>query len=118
MYDSHHLPHRLRPARWAEGADLAWRDAARGLGPPAAVRRLRRVQPAGLYRRLAFGRHKGPFRALVSGLTLHAAVRVGAHDRKRLEQLCRYITRPALSDQRVKLDAAGQVELKLKTPLD
>jgi hypothetical protein len=52
----------------------------------------------------------------VSGLTLHAAVRVEAHDRKRLEQLCRYITRPALSDERVQLNAAGQVELKLKTP--
>ncbi|MFO0296067.1 MAG: transposase [Pseudomonadota bacterium] len=38
-----------------------------------------------------------------------------AHDRKRLEQLCRYITRPALSDERVQLNAAGQVELKLET---
>ena len=43
-------------------------------------------------------------------------MRVEAHDRKRLEQLCRYITRPALSDERVQLNAAGQVELKLKTP--
>ena len=42
-------------------------------------------------------------------------MRVQAHDRKRLEQLCRYITRPALSDERVQLNAAGQVELKLKT---
>jgi hypothetical protein len=39
-----------------------------------------------------------------------------AHDRKRLEQLCRDITRPALSDERVQLNAAGQVELKVKTP--
>ena len=29
----------------------------------------------------------------------------------RLEQLCRYITRPALSDERVQLNGAGQVEL-------
>ncbi|MFO0204812.1 MAG: transposase, partial [Betaproteobacteria bacterium] len=43
-------------------------------------------------------------------------MRVEAHDRKRLEQLCRTITRPALSDERVQLNAAGQVELKLKTP--
>jgi hypothetical protein len=43
-------------------------------------------------------------------------VRVEAPDRKRLEQLCRYITRPALSDERVRLNDAGQVELKLKTP--
>jgi hypothetical protein len=50
------------------------------------------------------------------GFSLHAAVRVEAHDRKRLEQLCRYIARPALSDERVQLNAAGQVELKLTTP--
>ncbi len=52
----------------------------------------------------------------IDGFSLHAAVRVEAHDRKRLEQLCRYITRPALSDERVQLNAAGQVELKLKSP--
>ncbi len=52
----------------------------------------------------------------IDGFSLHAAVRVEAHDRKRLEQLCRYITRPALSDERVQFNAAGQVELKLKTP--
>ena len=52
----------------------------------------------------------------IDGLSLHAAVRVDALDRKRLEQLCRYISRPALSDERVQVNAAGQVELKLKTP--
>jgi len=52
----------------------------------------------------------------IDGFSLHAAVRVEAHDRKRLEQLCRYITRPALSDERVQINVAGQVELKLKTP--
>ena len=40
---------------------------------------------------------------------------VEAHERKRLEQLCRAINRPALADQRVQLNAAGQLELKLKT---
>ena len=35
------------------------------------------------------------------GLSLHAAVRCGAHQRKELERLCRYVTRPALSDERV-----------------
>ncbi len=57
-----------------------------------------------------------PLCADIDGFSLHAAVRVEAHDRKRLVQLCRYITRPALSDQRVQLNVAGQVELKLKTP--
>jgi hypothetical protein len=51
----------------------------------------------------------------IDGFSLHAAVRVDAHERKRLEQLCRYITRPALADERVQLNDAGQVELKLKT---
>ena len=51
----------------------------------------------------------------IGGFSLHAAVRVEAHERKRLEPLCRYITRPALSDERVQLNAAGRVELKLKT---
>ena len=54
--------------------------------------------------------------ATSTGTVKHAAVRVEAHERKRLEQLCRYITRPALSDERVQLNAAGQVQLKLKTP--
>jgi hypothetical protein len=51
----------------------------------------------------------------INGFSLHAAVRCGADDRQALEQLCRYITRPALSNERVQLNAAGQVELKLKT---
>jgi len=63
---------------------------------------------------------EGPARQLlcadIDGFSLHAAVRVEAHDRKPLEQLCRCITRPALSDERVQLNAAGQVELELKTP--
>ena len=51
----------------------------------------------------------------IGGFSLHAGVRVAAHDRGLLEQLCRYITRPALSDEPVQLNAADQVKLKLKT---
>ena len=61
-------------------------------------------------------RARQPLCADIEGFSLHAAVRVQAHDRKRLEQLCRYITRPSLSDERVQLNAAGQVELELETP--
>ena len=46
---------------------------------------------------------------------MHATVRCGADDRQALEQLCRYITRPALANERVQTNAAGQVVLKLKT---
>ena len=49
------------------------------------------------------------------GFSLHAAVRCDADERQRLEQLCRYITRPALANERVQTNAAGQVVLKLKT---
>ena len=52
----------------------------------------------------------------IDGFSLHAAVRCGADDRQALEQLCRYITRPALTNERVQTNAAGQVVLKLKTP--
>jgi hypothetical protein len=97
-------------------------------------RTLRPLQAAAITYRIAFGPRAGqkvltlrgampredrarqPLCADIDGFSLHAAVRVEAHDRKRLEQLCRYITRPALSDERVQLNAAGQVELKLKTP--
>ncbi len=98
------------------------------------ARTLRTLQTAAITYRIAFGPRAGqkiltlrggvpregtPRRHLcadIDGFSLHAAVRVEAADRKRLEQLCRYITRPALSDERVHLNAAGQVELKLKTP--
>jgi hypothetical protein len=40
----------------------------------------------------------------------------GADERQALEQLCRYITRPALANERVQTNTAGQVVLKLKTP--
>jgi hypothetical protein len=42
------------------------------------------------------------------GFSLHAAVRRGAGQRKTLERLCRYITRPALADDRVQVKASGQ----------
>ena len=50
------------------------------------------------------------------GFSLHAAVRCGADERQRLEQLCRTITRPALANERVQINSAGQVVVRLKTP--
>lgn len=51
----------------------------------------------------------------IGGFSLHTAVRCGADERQALEQLCRYITRPALANERVQCNAAGQAVL-LKTP--
>lgn len=44
-----------------------------------------------------------------------AAVHCGADERQALERLCRCITRPALADEGVQTNAAGEVVLKLKT---
>ena len=49
------------------------------------------------------------------GFSLHAGVRCGAHQRKELERLCRYITRPAIAIERLKRDGAGDVVLQLKS---
>jgi hypothetical protein len=52
----------------------------------------------------------------MQGFSVHAALRCGADGRQGLEQLCRYITGPTLANERVQINAAGQVVLKLKTP--
>jgi Putative transposase len=57
-----------------------------------------------------------PLCANEQGFSLHAALRCHANERLKLERLCRYITRPALANDRVKINGQGQVELKLKTP--
>jgi hypothetical protein len=48
--------------------------------------------------------------------SLHAEVGCTADQRKKLEHLCRYITRPAIANERLTLNRAGQVVLRLKTP--
>ena len=50
------------------------------------------------------------------GFSLHAAVRCAMNQRNELERLCRYITRPALANERLKLNRAGDVVLQLKSP--
>jgi hypothetical protein len=52
----------------------------------------------------------------VGGFNLHAGVAVRADQRRKLERLCRYITRPAVSEQRLSLTAQGKVRYQLKTP--
>ena len=54
--------------------------------------------------------------AQARGFSLHAGVRCGTHQRQALERLCRYITRPAIANERLKEDAAGNVVLQLKSP--
>jgi hypothetical protein len=57
---------------------------------------------------------RGPRQAHLDGFDLHANVRVPAHDRARLEGLCRYVLRAALAKDRLQLRAGGRVLLTLK----
>jgi len=52
----------------------------------------------------------------VAGFSLHAGVAARADERKKLERLCRYISRPAVSEKRLALTATGNVRYQLKTP--
>jgi hypothetical protein len=52
----------------------------------------------------------------VAGFSLHAGVAARAHEREKLERLCRYIARPAVSTKRLSLTRNGQVRYELKTP--
>jgi hypothetical protein len=52
----------------------------------------------------------------VAGFNLHAGVAARADQRRKLERLCRYIARPAVSEQSLSLTAQGKVRYQLKTP--
>jgi hypothetical protein len=53
-----------------------------------------------------------------AGFSLHAGVACKSNQRKKLERLCRYVTRPAISEQRLSLAGNGNVIIALKTPYD
>jgi len=61
-------------------------------------------------------RRTGPLCAQVAGFSLHAAVYCKPWERQKLEMLCRYITRPAVAEERLELRPSGDVILRLKTP--
>jgi hypothetical protein len=91
------------------------------------------LQAAAITYRIAFGPRAGqkvltlrgampredrahqPLCADIDGFSLHAAVRVEAHDRKRLEQLCRYITRPPRRPRRASGPALRQAQTVHRT---
>jgi hypothetical protein len=82
-----HLSHRLRSSCWLKGADGAKRYARREKD------------------------FKQTLCADIDGLSLHPAVLCDADDLQALEQLCRYITRPAPTNGRVQTNAASQAVL-------
>jgi hypothetical protein len=52
----------------------------------------------------------------VAGFSLHAGVASRGNERGRLERLCCYMARPAVSERRLSLTSAGAVRYQLKTP--
>ena len=53
-----------------------------------------------------------------SGFSLHAGVATKSHERDRLERVCRYIARPAVSEERLSTDDHGNVIYRFKKPWD
>lgn len=51
-----------------------------------------------------------------AGFSLHAGVAAQAWERDKLERLCGYLSRPAVSEKRLSLTSAGNIRYKLKTP--
>jgi len=52
----------------------------------------------------------------VGGFSLQAGVAARADERKKLERLCRYISRPAFSEKRLSLTVNGNVRYQLRIP--
>jgi hypothetical protein len=52
----------------------------------------------------------------VAGFSLHAGVSAKAHQRDKLERLCRYISRPPIAMHRLSITTSGNVCYELKTP--
>jgi Putative transposase len=54
--------------------------------------------------------------AQYAGFSLHAGIGIEAHARGKLERLCRYVSRPAVAEERLTLTPQGDVRYRLKTP--
>jgi len=54
--------------------------------------------------------------AQAGGFSLHAGIDIQPHQRPKLERLCRYVSRPPISVDRMALTLSGQVRYTLKTP--
>lgn len=53
-----------------------------------------------------------------AGFSLHDGIACKSYQRKKLERLCRYITRPAIAARRLSLANNGNVVIALKTPYE
>jgi hypothetical protein len=82
------------------------------LGPRAGSR----VRRRGREPDIAGVTSRGPRQARLDGFDLHANVRLSANDRAGLERLARYVLRPPLAQDRLRLRPDGRVVVELKTP--
>jgi anti-sigma factor RsiW len=92
--------------------------------PPPEAREVERVLAGAARRieRLAEGRAADGTEAEAAarvprhgGMSLHADVSVPARDRRRLERLCRYVSRPPLANERLEERPHGTLALPPKT---
>jgi hypothetical protein len=89
-----------------EGEAEAEADALAALQAAEVDRRLRFPDP-----------FKGPrHRVSLDGFSLHAGVRVHAHDRHGLERLCRYAVRPPFALHRLSAAEDGHLVYRMKRP--
>jgi len=51
-----------------------------------------------------------------AGFSLHAGVAPRAHERDKVERLCRYVSRPPVAEPRLSLTSNGEIRYRLKTP--
>jgi len=58
----------------------------------------------------------GEVLAKLGGFSLHAGVAAEAHQRRKLERLARYVTRPMIALERLSVTPQGNVRYALKTP--
>jgi len=51
-----------------------------------------------------------------AGFSLHAGMAARAHERDKVERLCRYFSRPPVAEPRLSLTSNGDIRYRLKTP--
>jgi Putative transposase len=125
----------LRIGRYLERQGWLMRDAENSYlaGDELGARPMNRLLGSSITYRIAVGPQQGrkvftlqtlpacdePFDdgvGKVAGFSLHAGVAARADQREKLERLCRYISRPAVSEKRPSLTPTGNVHYQLKTP--
>jgi len=101
---------------WAEAAPVLAGLAAASVQGVAALGRVAgtRAQRLGRIDAASDAPGLAECQARQEGFDLHAAVRVGAGRRERLERVCRYVLRPPVAQDRLAVTSAGRVRLALR----